>query len=371
MGSRVVLVLGVAAAVFVFSAGSAKAGTASVESQPSPEGDVVQYVADAGETNRVSITWTFDPKLAVLIEDEAAPVTAGPGCTSLTPNRASCTYNFVLAVKLGDGNDTLTIADDIEYDLGIYRAGPGNDRITGGRGFVDSREFFFGGAGDDRLRGGPGRDIFNGGLGADDFGGGSSGVCFLAGVCVADDDTVTYASRTEDVFADADGIADDGEVGEGDRIRRSIEVLVGGSGDDVLGGLTTNVESIETSRLLDGMSLIGRRGNDILRGGRARDSLSGGPGSDVLRGGKRRDFARGQEGNDALFGDSGRDQLSGGSGHDRLIGGSGADRLFGGKGRDTLRARDGQRDLVNGGRWHDRARVDAALDRIRNVETLL
>ena len=57
--------LAVAAAVFAFSAGAAGAGTALVEPQPFPKIGVVRYVADAGETNRVSITLTFDPRVPV------------------------------------------------------------------------------------------------------------------------------------------------------------------------------------------------------------------------------------------------------------------------------------------------------------------
>jgi hypothetical protein len=42
--------------------------------------------------------------------------------------------------------------------------------------------------------------------------------------------------------------------------------------------------------------------------------------------------------------------------------------LLGGPGRDTIYARDGTRDVVEGGPGSDRARVDRGLDRLRSVE---
>ena len=328
--------------------------------------DAILFVAEAGETN--SVTITYGPSVELEITDGSATITAGPGCTSLSPETVSCTDPAMFDVKLGDGNDFLSL--EVESIGSVLRGGNGNDRISGGENFFGSREYLFGGRGNDVLRGRWGVETLNGGPGADTFRGGTSCDPGTAGRCSTHRDTVTYAGRVDRVKADADGVRDDGERGEGDLIAADIERLIGGRGDDVLGGLTTNVEGFDTMSRLVGMSLVGRRGNDILRGGRARDFLNGGPGSDVLRGGKRRDLARGRGGSDAFFGGAGRDRLSGGSGHDRLIGGNGADRLLGGKGRDTLRARDGQRDVVDGGRWHDRARVDPALDRIRNVETL-
>jgi hypothetical protein len=53
-----------------------------------------------------------------------------------------------------------------------------------------------------------------------------------------------------------------------------------------------------------------------------------------------------------------------------LIGGPGRDRLIGKYGTDVMRARDGQRDWVNGRRGIDRGRWDRH-DIVKNVEMRL
>jgi Ca2+-binding RTX toxin-like protein len=68
-----------------------------------------------------------------------------------------------------------------------------------------------------------------------------------------------------------------------------------------------------------------------------------------------------------LLGGKGNDVLSGGPGNDVLDGGTGLDRLYGGPGNDTLRARDGQRDVVDCGPGRDAATVDR-LDRVSGCE---
>jgi Ca2+-binding RTX toxin-like protein len=52
-----------------------------------------------------------------------------------------------------------------------------------------------------------------------------------------------------------------------------------------------------------------------------------------------------------------------------LNGGAGTDRLYGGPGNDVLRARDGQRDVVDCGPGRDTAYVDR-LDRVSGCETV-
>jgi Ca2+-binding RTX toxin-like protein len=96
-------------------------------------------------------------------------------------------------------------------------------------------------------------------------------------------------------------------------------------------------------------------------------TIMGTAGANVLRGTAGRDVICGLGGNDALSGRRGNDVLIGGPGNDRLTGGGGADSLRGGGGADTFLARDGVRDVVNGGAGIDRALVDAS-DRVRLVE---
>jgi Tol biopolymer transport system component len=78
----------------------------------------------------------------------------------------------------------------------------------------------------------------------------------------------------------------------------------------------------------------------------------------------------GTTGHDLLTGTAGRDVICGGSGDDRIRGSGGADVLLGGSGGDTLLARDGRRDVVDGGLGRDGAQVDRA-DVVRSVERRL
>jgi hypothetical protein len=343
----------IAAVVLVF-AGQASAAFASTAfvgpSDKFPDGAAVHYVADPGETNVVRID--FGDPSGVEIRDTGATITAGGGCTSISPNRVRCIDpDTIVEVTLGDGDDVLRNLLDEEW--AALRGGDGNDRLDGGRNFYGAPEYLFGGAGDDVLRGGDGSDVLDGGPGADLMSGGTSYDVFTAGLAVPNEDKVSYARRTARVRADADiEAADDGERGEGDTIMADVEVIVGGTGNDVLGGITTNLvygEGIGRS----GMTLEGRAGDDVLRGTRARDGIDGGPGKDLLRGEK------------------GSDRLSGGGGDDTLVGDKGRDRLQAGSGDDSLLARDGQQDHVNGGPGRDEARIDAAIDHVRNVEKLL
>lgn len=100
-------------------------------------------------------------------------------------------------------------------------------------------------------------------------------------------------------------------------------------------------------------------GNDVVVAGRGRDEVVGGPGNDRLDGG---------DGRDRLFGNAGNDRLSGGRGRDSLVGGTGRDTLLGGPDADTIFARDGRRDVVNGGAGRDTATLDRRLDRVASVE---
>jgi Ca2+-binding RTX toxin-like protein len=89
--------------------------------------------------------------------------------------------------------------------------------------------------------------------------------------------------------------------------------------------------------------------------------------SETISGTKANDVILGRGGNDVLYGRGGNDVLRGGTGNDRLYGGPGKDVLAGEVGNDRLYARDGVRDLVNGGPGFDEAWLDR-LDVARNVE---
>ena len=86
-----------------------------------------------------------------------------------------------------------------------------------------------------------------------------------------------------------------------------------------------------------------------------RCTIVGTQAADVLRGTSRRDVICGLGGNDVILGGKGNDVIYGGPGADTLNGGRGNDTLRGGPGNDTFQAREGRRDLVEGGRGNDLA----------------
>jgi Ca2+-binding RTX toxin-like protein len=325
--------------------------TASVAPPNQVDQLTLHYIADPGEANDVSIGFAPGNALGIDVRDSGATISAGAGCTSLSAHRVRCDVSSddLINASLGDGNDILSISSFFDSGGGRLSGGDGDDTIRG-NDFAGTTERLLGGSGNDALFGRGGSDFLDGGPGADDLIGGTSCEFETAGQCFLDIDTVSYAGRTKRVRATADGdAADDGQLHEHDTIAADVERIIGGAGNDFLGGTTTNVAFLGTG--ISGMQLEGRAGNDGLRGGRAPDRLDGGPGDDVLRGAGGSDYL-----------------LSGGQGDDRIDGGSGRDALHGNGGRDRLLAKDGRPDHVNGGPGTDEARIDAALDRLTSVE---
>jgi Ca2+-binding RTX toxin-like protein len=326
---RALLLAGLSLAFFGNAAAAVAATAFVAPSDKFADRSAVHYVADPGETNRATVGIDEDDDLE--IHDSGATITPGAGCTAVDANTVKCTdADEVFEAALGDGDDFLDVGT---FDFSVLRGGAGDDRIDGSSSFFFI-EYLFGGAGDDVLRGRGGVDVLDGGPGGDLMSGGTSCAPLLDGACDIDEDTVTYANRANRVRADADiAAAEDGEAGEADTIIPDIERIVGGKGNDVLGGITTNREffDFEGHSRLVGMTLEGRAGNDVLRGTR---------------------------GLDRLFGGQGADRITGGRGRDRLSGGSGRDRLF---------ARDHTRDRVNGGDGKDAAQIDEGLDVVISV----
>jgi Ca2+-binding RTX toxin-like protein len=306
------------------------------------------YEAAPGETNHLVIRG--DPWDGYRVTDESAPVSAGAGCISVTPNEAMCPgASFVpdpreMTIALGDMNDFLRIQE-----------GTDTIRIDGGEGADDLRG---GVEGYNYLDGGPGPDVFRPSI----------------------TDLIDYSERTNPIkVIVGDGLANDGEAGEGD--------LILGGEVDVLGGQAGDTMTV-THAGNNGVALRGRGGDDrltvrgdwsILSGGAGDDTLIiaspeddiplyGGRGDDVMQGGLGRDWMQAGSGNDALFGEAGGDTLIGAKGDDLLVGGRANDWMAAGAGRDILRARDGGRDRVTGGSEFDRARIDRLIDRVFEVE---
>jgi len=111
----------------------------------------------------------------------------------------------------------------------------------------------------------------------------------------------------------------------------------------------------------------------ILNAGLAHDdkSLIGGAGPDIILGGAGKDLLRGEGGNDYLDGGGGDDRIEGGAGADYLAGGGGIDRMTGGADDDIYEvdaAGDKIFELEGGGVDEVRATVSYVLS--ANVERL-
>lgn len=118
--------------------------------------------------------------------------------------------------------------------------------------------------------------------------------------------------------------------------------------------------------------ILGRKGNDNIKGfscpdnlngGLGNDRILGGQGGDLIRGRRGRDYLAGNDGSDTIKGHQSNDVIRGGKGNDRINAGLGSDRVSGGPGNDNIRARRGQ-DIVRGGNGRDTIRGQQSGDRL-------
>ena len=299
-----------------------------------PPVPITTFAAAPGEVNRVTVRRQGGD---FVVRDDGAALTAESPCTRVDEHTARCPVTegayglHGLAAGLSDGDDLLSVSGDLRVETSI--AGEeGKDVVEAGPE-------------PDAIDGGPGGDRLLGGGGIDEL---------------------SYATRTAPVTVDL-GRETGGEAGEEDGVG-GFEVLVGGSGNDVLRGAGVD----ET--------LDGGAGNDVLRGRGGADALFGGVGADRLAGdaGDDRlygDPAQGDDyytpiirllpdrldggrGDDMLSDTGGRNTYLGGPGADQLEGGANPDLMDAGPGPDLVFARGGGRDRVRCGAGRDRARTD-------------
>jgi Ca2+-binding RTX toxin-like protein len=184
------------------------------------------------------------------------------------------------------GNDTLR-GENGDDNL---RGGAGPDTVDGGDGNdivdgaepdligADAGDDLSGGAGKDLLLGEDGNDMLDGGTGPDVMDGGDG------------TDTVSYDGRPDKVTVTLDGVANDGEGGEGDNVMPDVENIVGGTvGDDLWGDNSAN-------------RVDGGTGEDYLNGNAGRDVLVGGNAPDLVwaRDGARDSINCGDDGDIAI-----------------------------------------------------------------------
>lgn len=310
-------------------------------------GAEVFFQAAAAETNNLTISQLGTN---YVFADTGAPVTAGAGCAAVNANTVSCPADLVtrISASLGDGNDVAVVADSVanlQVDLSGF---DGNDTLTGGDNTNDilsgdnavagndtltgrgGSDRIFPGPGSDTADGGEGNDSFQADLGNDTITGGPGNDDYSVGNPIVDGadtinlgtgrDTVNYNGRVAPLNLTADGVANDGQAGEGDNIGESVEDLSGGQADDVIVASATS----------DSGSLNGRAGNDQITAGPGDDRISGGDGNDVLRGASGSDTLSGDVGTDTVDGGPGDDEFRTTSGDiesDVYTGGSGTDRI--------------------------------------------
>ncbi|MEK6251987.1 MAG: calcium-binding protein [Actinomycetota bacterium] len=320
------------AACLALGAASAASALASTVSK---SGSTLTYTAANGEANQTIVSLAGG---VYTIQDSGATIAGGTACSAVNANKVTCPGAGLnaITVNAGDMNDLVWVTAPTNA---IVTGAAGNDTLIGGNG----NDVLIGCAGDDNLSGlggadtlldgalncaGGGNDTLDGGAGPDVMFGGPG------------TDTVTYAGRTASVFVSLDGVANDGEAGEGDSVANDIENVTGGSGDDsITGSSAANI-------------ILGGAGNDVLLGERSDSALDPnytGSGNDSIFGG---------DGNDAIGGGNGDNLLSGGNGDDSLYGGPGADSFDGGSGNDDLEALDGVVDALNCGTGTDSGAAD-------------
>ena len=274
------------------------------------------------------------------------PPPVGPFDTTILLDNLNNTYTGTLGADLiqGAGGDDLLNGDAGNDYLD---GGSGNDRLTAGRG----DDTLVGGDGNDRLIGGSGAQMLFGGTG---------------------DDVIQSGDRSSTL----DG-------GEGNDILTALlskgatHTLTGGSGLDsfeITGAAIDRIGTVIFTDFqvgVDGFTVDGIAGSQILNAGRAITMLDGGgmavtlASGDILRfdgvrsediwrfyGLSGADTVTGSASADRVFVGNGANVVDGGAGHDMIVAGNHADLLTGGEGNDTLNGLGGN-DTVYGGDGDD------------------
>jgi hypothetical protein len=337
------------------------------------EGDTVVLAEDDGTSATIEtsqgLTAEMTPRPFVAVRSTLGAVAAGT-CEQVDAQTVGCVGTFDgLVVRGNGGDDKITmdlIADGVPPLPGGADGGAGNDTIKATPDFRDVPQpetYLAGGLGNDSITGGNGADELHGGEGNDTiqafegpdqvFGeGGNDSVS--AGkeepeANAADRidggpgvDTIPLIDADygrgfdDDVTVTVDGVANDGEAGEGDNVIAIEKFSVSADHATVAGSDAADDIFVDANT----STIDGRGGNDRLVAYDGHDRISGGDGNDFLEGGF---------GNDVLDGGAGVDQFNGDRTESNVIA----------IGNDEIRARDGNAEQIGCGIGADSATVDA------------
>jgi Ca2+-binding RTX toxin-like protein len=309
----------------------------------------------------------------------------------------------VASIDLASNDGVAGENDNLNGDVERIVGGSAGDTLTGDDSQLNSLE---GRGGPDDLQGAGGVDLLDGGNGTDTIQGGDGDDEVINGAAPDGADTVmggsgsdlsSYQDRVNPLKVSLDNVADDGQAGENDDVRTSIENVIGGAGPDGLNG--SDFDNLFQGGG-GGDTIAGAAGEDKIKGdagvdgGAGADSMAGGPGVDAadysgalaginvtiddvandgtaaegdnvmttienVIGGRFNDNIDGNDNPNTLFGGLGTDTLRGFGDADVITGGKGTDELRGGNGPDELHAKDATQDSLFCGANTDGFAADA------------
>jgi hypothetical protein len=336
---------------------------------------LVGIVVDQGQTFVVAddedSAGVIDLRLAangatpVVAVENLAGATAATGCDQIDAAHVACQGTIDGVVVYGDdGDDRISlrlIADGVAPMSALVFGGPGNDTLEArpdNRDVPQPEVGIAGEGGNDKIVTGNGVDEVEGGDGNDDIETFKGADVVRGG---AGDDTISVGG------GDAADVADGGagfdqikaDLGDFNRFGREVTITVNGVADDGEAGEGDNVIAIE--------KLTVRAARATVTGSDAADDIFVEADAATVRGLGGDDKLTTYDGNDTIEGGEGNDVLEGGFGNDLLDGGPGVDQFSGDRtesnvfavGNDEIRARDGNAEQINCGiGGGDRAIVD-------------
>jgi Ca2+-binding RTX toxin-like protein len=293
--------------------------------------DLTPATALASKVKRIAITGAAGSSQMVIVDYTNGTFALGGTAASTTSIAIDLGSDAgdALGVKTTGSADTVSLnSTGVRVNTDAY-----NDIVL--TGTYGATTVYLGAGADTFSAGDYGRAVtVYGGAGADTFNQTASVTGNETIYGGADTDTVSYALRSTATTVSVtltSGATDaddgDGTATENDDIRSDVEVVIGGSGDDVFDCAAANC------------TLTGGAGNDTLTGNTGNDTINGGDGNDTLVGGAADDTLNGDAGDDSITGSAGNDTLNGGIGSDTFVEGnatSGSDVFNGGTGTDTV-----------------------------------